>query len=99
MKIHNILQAFQSNLIQKKDLRAKEKTADVAVSKDVVSISTEGRDLQKASQAGRNEQPASTPEVRSDKMEVARTRIAEGYYSTPQILARLAEKLLKEFNI
>lgn len=99
MRIQNIIQAFQSDLIQKKDVRAKEKPADTIVNKDVVSISSEARDLQKVNQSGRNEQPVAAPEVRIEKVEAARTRIAEGYYSTPQILARLAERLLKEFNI
>jgi anti-sigma28 factor (negative regulator of flagellin synthesis) len=100
MQINNILQSFQSNLVPKKELRTKDKPADNVTNKDMVSISSEARDLQKASQAGRTEQTApAPPEARADKIEAARTRLAEGYYSTPQVIAKVADNLLKQFNI
>lgn len=98
MKVHNILQAFQSNLTQKKVSRGGSKGSGVA-NNDIVSISSEARDLQKATQLSHTELVAETGVSRDARLDEVRNRVAEGHYSSEKVTSQIADTLLKLFNI
>ena len=79
-----ISQLYQSNSTRKK-------TGTTSVyTKDSVEISEFGRDLQVAKQA-----VAQTEDVRMDKVQELKARIANGTYNVP--MGALADKLLSGF--
>ena len=98
MKVHNILQAFQSNLAQKKVSRSNSKDSGIA-NNDIVSISSKARDLQKATQLSHGDHISETGVSRDARIEEVRNRVAEGHYSSAKVSSKIADTLLKLFNI
>ena len=98
MKVQNIIQSIQSNIVYKKELNNKVKS-DNSVPNDTVSISSKARDLQKASQLSQKSGVGETQNASQDKLAEVRKRIEDGYYSSPNVLSDIADKLLKYFNL
>ena len=99
MRVNNILQSFQSQQIQKKDIRDRTKNSDGPG--DRVEISTEARSLQ--GKQGPEEVAKnllhSMPEIRKGRVEEAKQKLQDGFYSSSSILSKVAENLLKGFGI
>ena len=98
MKVHNIIQSIQSNIVYKKELNNRVKS-DNSVPNDTVSISSKARDLQKANQVSQKSDAGETQNVGQDRLSEVRKRIEDGYYSSPNVLSDIADKLLKYFNL
>ncbi len=98
MKVHNIIQSIQSNLVYKKELNNKVKT-DGSLPNDTVSISSKARDLQRASQMTPKGGTGDIQTVRQEKIDEVKQRIEDGYYSSPNVMSEIADKLLKYFNL
>ena len=98
MKIQNIIQSIQSNIVYKKELNNKVQS-DNSVPNDTVSISTKARDLQKASQLSQRSAVGETQNASQGRLDEVKKRIEDNYYSSPNILSDIADKLLKYFNL
>lgn len=98
MKIQNIIQSIQSTVVYKKELNGKVKSEN-PVPNDTVSISPKARDLHKVSQTSIQNPVSESQNVRQEKIELAKQRIEEGYYASPNVLSDIADKLLKYLNI
>jgi len=99
MKIDKISQIFGMDL-QKVSGSGKtpEKTDKLAKS-DSVSLSKRAQELSSASDTeavARHVQ--AMPDVRSEKVQEAKEKIASGYFNSPEFEEKLADRLMKEFG-
>jgi len=99
MKIDRVSQVYGLDL-QKVTSGGKstEKTEKTAKS-DSVSLSKKGKAL--ASTSGTesvNRRVASLPDVRPEKVQEAKEKIASGYFNSPDFEDKLADRLMKEFG-
>jgi len=67
---------------------------------DTVSLSTEAKLLLelKSKVAELKEQMLSLPETRREKVDLARRRLASGYYARSEVKEKIAERLLESFG-
>ena len=92
MRVNPILgsAAQQIQKVKKADAGAPE----AEVRSDSVQISTEARDLQRASSA-----PPANNVSRLEQLEEIKAKVAEGYYNGRQVVANVAEKSIRAFGI
>lgn len=98
MKIDRISQIFGMDL-QKvsgsgKGLEKPEKTAK----SDSVSLSKKAKELSSSSTESVARHVDALPDIRADKVQDAKEKIASGYFNTPQFDEELASRLMKEFG-
>ena len=100
----NSLHTHLANELRKTDgaARKTESTPAKAAAKgDSVGLSAGGaRSLQsvKADAAVVTASIAATPDVRMDRVEEVKQRVASGYYNTPEFADKLADKLARDFG-
>jgi len=103
MRINN-LQTHIANELRKTDSAARKVEAPKAkpvVKADVVGLSDGARKLSSATQADAavvTASVASSPDVRMDRVEEVKQRIASGYYNSAEFTDKLAEKLARDFG-
>ncbi len=99
MKISGIAQSIQTQQAQKKG--RKSDAAPVQQNNDKVEISSEARQLAKSNDlsAVATKAAKEAPDIRSDKINEARERVAQGFYNQENIASVIADKLLQEFGI
>jgi flagellar biosynthesis anti-sigma factor FlgM len=99
MKIDRISQIFGMDL-QKVAGGGKspEKTEKTAKS-DSVSLSKKAKELSSSSSTESIRQHVDAmPDVRADKVQEAKEKIASGYFNSPDFEDKLADRLMKEFG-
>jgi flagellar biosynthesis anti-sigma factor FlgM len=99
MKIDRISQIFGMDL-QKVSGSGKtpEKTDKVAKS-DSVSLSKKARELSSTSDTESVARHVrAMPDVRAEKVQEAKEKIASGYFNSPEFEEKLADRLMKEFG-
>jgi len=99
MKIHNIIQTLNAHLAQKRRTIA---TSSLNNSeKDHVEISSKARDLQKSNGmidlAKIHINKASG--IRQERLAEAKQKIEQGFYSSSQVLSKVADNILKGFGL
>ena len=94
MRIENILQTLSTQFLQKKG--AGNKTQAVNSNEDKVEISSEAREMQKNQGVNNTNKVESSKE---DKIREVRQKIENNFYSSPQIISKIADNILKRFNI
>ncbi|MDB5105775.1 MAG: hypothetical protein JWP91_3464 [Fibrobacteres bacterium] len=98
MKIDRISQIFGADL-QKvagggKSLDKTEKP----VRSDSVSLSKKAKELSSSSNEAVAQHINALPDVRAEKVQEAKEKIASGYFNSPDFEDKLADRLLKEFG-
>jgi flagellar biosynthesis anti-sigma factor FlgM len=98
MKIDRISQIFGMDL-QKVSGSGKgpEKTEKTTKS-DSVSLSKQAKELSSSSTESIARHVDALPDIRADKVQDAKEKIASGYFNTPQFDEELASRLMKEFG-
>lgn len=99
MKIDRISQIFGMDL-QKVSGSGKtpEKTDKLAKS-DSVSLSKKAQELSSASDTESVARHVrAMPDVRAEKVQEAKEKIASGYFNSPEFEEKLADRLMKEFG-
>ena len=82
--------------------RKKEKLEARAVSKtDSLNISSEGKKLQQVQKDIEIARKSieNSPDVRADKVRVARERVAEGYYLGEKVVEQIAERIIAGIGV
>ena len=99
IKVSSIVQSIQSQQVQRKGRKTEVPPGNQA--NDKVEISSEARKLQDSSavQSAATQAVNDGPEVRENKIEEVRQKIADGLYDQANIASALADKLLKECGI
>lgn len=98
MKIERIQQVYGADLQKAAGTKAPEKT-DKAGKADSVVVSKKAKEL--ASSAASSSVSAhvkALPDVRADKVQEAKEKIASGYFNSPEFEEKLADRLLKDFG-
>ncbi len=100
MKIDPIYQALGVE-IQKVSGQAKNvEKAEKGNKLDSVTLSKKAQELSRASDIDAvSRQIANIPDIRTEKVQTVKARVAAGYYETPQFMDQLAEKLIKDFGL
>ncbi|MEO6096135.1 MAG: flagellar biosynthesis anti-sigma factor FlgM [Fibrobacteria bacterium] len=98
MKIDRISQIFGMDL-QKVAGGGKspEKTEKTAKS-DSVSLSKKAKELSSSSTESIRQHVDAMPDVRADKVQEVKEKIASGYFNSPDFEEKLADRLMKEFG-
>ena len=98
MKINPIQQIYGHDLQKVAGNKSAEKTEKSAKS-DSVSFSKKAKDLARSSDsAAVSARLQSLPDVRPDKVQEAKEKIASGYFNSPDFEDKLADRLMKEFG-
>lgn len=94
MRIESILQTLSTQFLQKKG--ANKDAQPVNSSEDKVEISSEARELQK----NQNTNNVNKGEIgKEDKIKEVREKIENDFYSSPKVISKIADNLLKRFKI
>ncbi|MGL1935687.1 MAG: flagellar biosynthesis anti-sigma factor FlgM [Fibrobacterales bacterium] len=74
--------------------QAKAKSDSVTISDNAKKLSTEDSEVLNA-----KARVKATPEVRQDRIDAVKERIASGYYDSEEFQDKLADRLMNEFGI
>jgi len=67
---------------------------------DSVSLSSKAKDLSSSSDVSAvRSHIEALPDIRQEKIQAAREKIASGYFNSPEFADKLADKLLKDFGL
>ncbi len=94
MRIESILQTLSTQFLHKKGLN--KNTQPVNNNDDKVEISSKARELQKNQNTGNVQK--SDP-LKEDKLHEIREKISNDYYSSHNVISKIADNLLKRFKI
>ena len=99
MKIDKISQIFGMDLQKVSGSgKAPEKTEKPAKA-DSVSLSKKAKELSNSSTGSIARHVDALPDIRADKVQEAKEKIASGYFNTPEFDEELATRLMKEFGL
>jgi flagellar biosynthesis anti-sigma factor FlgM len=98
MKIERIQQVYGADLQKAAGTKAPEKSEKTAKS-DSVQVSKKAKELASSSAASSvSAHVKALPDVRADKVQEAKEKIASGYFNSPEFEDKLADRLMKEMG-
>ena len=99
MKIERISQIFGLDLQKVSGNGKGPDKSDKSGKSDSVSLSKKAKDLASSASAEAVARHLdSLPDVRADKVQEAKEKIASGYFNSPDFEEKLADRLMKEFG-
>lgn len=98
MKIDRISQIFGADLQKVANGGKSPEKAEKPVKSDSVSLSKKAKELSSSSTESIARQVDALPDVRADKVQEAKEKIASGYFNSPDFEDKLADRLMKEFG-
>lgn len=99
MKIDRISQIFGMDLQKVSGSGKGPKETEKPAKSDSVSLSKKAKELSSSSDVESIARHVDAlPDVRADKVQEAKEKIASGYYNSPVFEEKLADKLMKEFG-
>jgi len=99
MKIDRISQIYGLDLQKVSGGSKPADKSEKAGKSDSVSLSKKAKDLASSStNASVTARVQSLPDVRPDKVQEAKEKIASGYFNSPDFEDKLADRLMKEFG-
>ncbi|NVM04886.1 MAG: flagellar biosynthesis anti-sigma factor FlgM [Candidatus Helarchaeota archaeon] len=99
MRIENILQIITAQFFQRKGVKSSSKPLNST--EDKVEISSEARDLQKNHKINdlQNGEVKNIQAVREEKVKEVISKVDQDFYSSPKVISKIGESLLKLFGI
>jgi flagellar biosynthesis anti-sigma factor FlgM len=98
MKIDPVYRAYGHELQKSSGIKPADKSDKTAKS-DSVSLSKKAKDLASSgAPESVTHRVQSLPDVRPDKVQDAKEKIASGYFNSPDFEDKLADRLMKEFG-
>ena len=98
MKIERIQQVYGADLQKVAGGKPQEKTEKTAKS-DSVQVSKKAKELASSSASESvSAHVKALPDVRAEKVQEAKEKIASGYFNSPDFEDKLADRLMKEFG-
>lgn len=98
MKIDRISQIFGMDLQKVSGGGKSPEKTEKAVRSDSVSLSKKAQELSSSSTESIARHVEALPDVRANKVQEAKEKIASGYFNSPDFEDKLADKLMKEFG-
>lgn len=98
MKIDRISQIFGMDLQKAAGAGKGPEKADKPVKGDSVSLSKKAKELSSSSTESISRHIDALPDVRADKVQEAKEKIASGYFNSPDFEDKLADRLMKDFG-
>lgn len=98
MKIDRISQIFGMDLKKVSGSGKGAEKAEKSAKSDSVSLSKQAKELSSSSNESIARHVDALPDIRADKVQDAKEKIASGYFNTPQFDEELASRLMKEFG-
>jgi flagellar biosynthesis anti-sigma factor FlgM len=99
MEIKRISQVFGVDLQKVSGSGKTPEKTEKATKADSVSLSKKAKDLASSSDAQAvSQRLEALPDVRPEKVQEAKEKIASGYFNSPDFEDKLADRLLKEFG-
>ena len=100
MKIDRISQLFGIDLQKAAGNSKSTEKSEKPNRADSVLLSKKGKELQgQADASAVLSQLKNMPDVRPEKVQDAKEKVASGYFDSPEFMDRLADRLMKEFGI
>ena len=99
MRIENILQIITAQFFQRKGVKSNSKPLNST--EDKVEISSEARDLQKNHKINdlQNGEVKNIQSIREEKVKEVISKVDQDFYSSPKVISKIGESLLKLFGI
>lgn len=98
MKIERIQQVYGADLQKASGTKPNEKTEKTAKS-DSVQVSKKAKELASSSASSSvSAHVKALPDVRAEKVQEAKEKIASGYFNSPEFEDKLADRLMKEMG-
>ena len=98
MKIDRISQIFGMDLQKVSGSGKGSEKPEKTAKSDSVSLSKKAKELSSSSTESIARHVDALPDIRADKVQDAKEKIASGYFNTPQFDEELASRLMKEFG-
>lgn len=98
MKIDRISQIFGMDLQKVSGSGKGPEKAEKTPKSDSVSLSKKAKELSSSSTDSISRHVEALPDIRADKVQEAKEKIASGYFNTPEFDEQLATRLMKEFG-
>jgi flagellar biosynthesis anti-sigma factor FlgM len=98
MKIDRISQIFGMDLQKVANGGKSPEKAEKPSKSDSVSLSKKAKELSSSSTESIARHVEALPDVRADKVQEAKEKIASGYFNSPDFEDKLADRLMKEFG-
>ncbi len=99
MKIERIQQVYGADLQKVAGGAKPPEKKEGAAKSDSVSLSKKAKELASASaSASVSAHVKALPDVRAEKVQEAKEKIASGYFNSPDFEDKLADRLMKEFG-
>jgi flagellar biosynthesis anti-sigma factor FlgM len=98
MKIDRISQIFGMDLQKVANGGKSPDKSEKPVKGDSVSLSKKAKELSSSSTESIARHISALPDVRADKVQEAKEKIASGYFNSPDFEEKLADRLMKEFG-
>jgi len=98
MKIDRISQIFGMDLQKVSGSGKGPEKPEKTAKSDSVSLSKKAKELSSSSTESIARHVDALPDIRADKVQDAKEKIASGYFNTPQFDEELASRLMKEFG-
>jgi flagellar biosynthesis anti-sigma factor FlgM len=98
MKIDRISQIFGMDLQKVANGGKSPEKTDKPAKSDSVSLSKKAKELSSSSTESIARHVDALPDVRAEKVQQAKEKIASGYFNSPDFEDKLADRLMKEFG-
>ena len=98
MKIDRISQIFGMDLQKVSGSGKGPEKTEKPVRSDSVSLSKKAKELSSSSTESIARHVDALPDVRAEKVQEAKEKIASGYFNSPEFEEELASRLMKEFG-
>lgn len=98
MKIDRISQIFGMDLQKVSGTGKGPEKTEKPVKSDSVSLSKKAKELSSSSTESIARHVEALPDVRAEKVQEAKEKIASGYFNSPEFEEELASRLMKEFG-
>jgi flagellar biosynthesis anti-sigma factor FlgM len=98
MKIDRISQIFGMDLQKVSGSGKSPEKTEKPVRSDSVSLSKKAKELSSSSTESIARHVDALPDVRADRVQEAKEKIASGYYNSPAFDDELTDRLMKEFG-
>ena len=98
MKIDRISQIFGADLQKVANGGKSPDKSEKPVKGDSVSLSKKAKELSSSSTDAVARHVNALPDVRADKVQDAKEKIASGYFNSPDFEEKLADRLMKDFG-
>jgi flagellar biosynthesis anti-sigma factor FlgM len=98
MKIDRISQIFGMDLQKVSGSGKGPEKTDKPSKADSVSLSKKAKELSSSSTESVARHVDALPDIRAEKVQEAKEKIASGYFNTPEFDEELASRLMKEFG-